>query len=200
MRSLAMDTEHPIRLQVTDDLSRSRLTTFFRLFLAIPHLIWVAVWGIAAAVAVLISWFATLLGGQTPDGLHQFIARYLRYATHVNAYFYLLADPYPGFLGDTAYPIDLVVAPPAPQRRVITAFRIILAIPVFIVANILGYLLQLLAVISWFVALFTARVPLGVRNLGAWCWKFTIQTYAYIGLLTERYPSFDGFVADGPRG
>ena len=31
--------ERPIRLVVTDDLERSRLTVFFRLFLAIPHLV-----------------------------------------------------------------------------------------------------------------------------------------------------------------
>ena len=30
---------HPIRLVVTDDLKRSRLTVFFRLLLVIPHAI-----------------------------------------------------------------------------------------------------------------------------------------------------------------
>ncbi len=35
---------HPIRLVVTDDLQRNRLTSFFRLILAIPHLIWLALW------------------------------------------------------------------------------------------------------------------------------------------------------------
>ena len=32
---------HPIHLVVTDDLSRNRLTVFFRAILVIPHLIWV---------------------------------------------------------------------------------------------------------------------------------------------------------------
>ena len=39
---------HPIRLILSDDLSRTRLTVFFRLILAIPHLIWLGLWGIAA--------------------------------------------------------------------------------------------------------------------------------------------------------
>ena len=43
-------TQHPIGLIVTDDLHRSRLTVFFRLLLALPHLIWVSLWGIVAAV------------------------------------------------------------------------------------------------------------------------------------------------------
>ena len=33
---------HPIRLVVTDDLQRNRLTSFFRLIVAIPHLVWLA--------------------------------------------------------------------------------------------------------------------------------------------------------------
>ena len=36
----------PIRLTVADDLRRSRLTTFFRLLLAIPHIVWLLLWGI----------------------------------------------------------------------------------------------------------------------------------------------------------
>ena len=41
---------HPIGLIVTDDLQRSRLTTFFRLILAIPHLVLVALWGIVVVL------------------------------------------------------------------------------------------------------------------------------------------------------
>lgn len=186
-----MQTDHPVRLEVTDDLQRNRLTSFFRLILAIPHIIWSGLWGIAAVLAVIVSWFTTLAQGQTPQGLHDFIARYMRYSTQANAYLYLVADPFPAFTPDAGYPIDLHIAPPAPQRRVITAFRIILAIPVLVVSAVLGYLIQVLAIICWFVAVFTAKVPLGVRNLSAWCLKFTAQTYAYAGLLTERYPSFD---------
>jgi Domain of unknown function (DUF4389) len=186
-----MESAHPIEMHITDDLVRSRLTTFFRFFLALPHLIWSAIWGIGAIFVVIVSWFATLAKGQTPQGLHDFLARYLRYTVHTNSYFYLVAEPFPSFTADKPYPIDVTLAPPAPQRRLITAFRLILVIPVAIVAGVLGYLTQVLAVISWFVALFTGRVPQGVRNLSAWCIKFTTQTYGYGFLLTDRYPSFD---------
>ena len=54
---------HPIRMVVEDDLARSRLTVFFRLLLAIPHLIWLTLWGIAIFLAAILSWFIVLILG-----------------------------------------------------------------------------------------------------------------------------------------
>ena len=45
--------QHPVRLSIEDDLSRSRLTVFFRLILAIPHLVWLLLWGIVAFFAAV---------------------------------------------------------------------------------------------------------------------------------------------------
>ncbi len=182
--------EHPIRLSVTDDLRRTRLTVAFRLILVVPHLIWLALWGIVVFFAVIVSWFATLFAGRTPDGLHDFIAQYLRYQTQVYGYLLFLADPYPGFMGTDPYDADLSIAPPAPQNRWTVAFRIIMAIPALIVAYIVGQLIQILAIISWVACLFTGAMPLGLRNLTAWAVRFTAQTHGYMGLLTDRYPNF----------
>ena len=181
---------HPVTLPVTDDLRRSRLTVAFRLILYIPHAIWLCLWGIAAFFAVIGLWFGALFTGRPPEGLHRFVTRYLRYMTQVSAYIGILADPYPGFMGDTEYPVDLEMAPPAPQNRLVTFFRLILAIPAFIVQYVLGILSNVLALIAWFIAVFTAKVPEGLRNLGIFCLRFTVQTYAYAAILTERYPSF----------
>jgi Domain of unknown function (DUF4389) len=41
---------YPLRLTVADDLRRSRLTVFFRLLLALPHIAWLLLWGIAAVL------------------------------------------------------------------------------------------------------------------------------------------------------
>src|SRR6185437_6516280 len=48
---------HPIGLIVDDDLKRNRLTVFFRILLAIPQLVVIALWGIAVYVVVIIAWF-----------------------------------------------------------------------------------------------------------------------------------------------
>lgn len=187
---VAVVNEHPIRLSVSDDLARNRLTVAFRLILAIPHLIWLALWGIVVFFAVIVSWFATLINGQTPDGLHDFIAQFLRYSVHVSGYLLFLADPYPGFMGTDPYPADLHINPPRPQNRWTVAFRLILAIPALIVSSVVGYLIEVLAVISWFACLFMGAMPLGLRNLTAWAVRFQAQTHGYTALLTCRYPNF----------
>jgi hypothetical protein len=185
---------HPIRLRVTDDLRRTRLTVFFRLLLAIPHLVWQALIGVVVLLTAIGNWFATLFAGRSPAGVHSFLAGYLRYTTHVTAYVWLIADPYPGFYLVNLkpdYPIDLEIDPPEVQNRWTVAFRIILAIPAFMITGVLRQLSQLLAVFSWFVALITARVPEGIRNFAAFALRYESQTYGYVLLLTQRYPSFN---------
>jgi hypothetical protein len=182
---------HPIRLVVNDDLQRNRLTVFFRLILAIPLVLWAILWGVITLLAWIANWFATLVKGQSPEGLHNFLASYLRYSTHVRAYTLLVADPYPSFTGKPGYPIDLEVDPPQPQNRLTVFFRIVLAIPALFLTNILSNLSQLLAVFSWFIALVLGRVPEGLRNFAALALRIETQTYGYVMLLTGRYPSFN---------
>jgi hypothetical protein len=183
---------HPIRLVVNDDLQRNRLTVFFRLILAIPLFLWAVLWGVIALLAYIANWFATLVMGQSPEGLHNFLATFLRYTTHVRAYTLLVADPYPPFTGKQgAYPIDLEVDPPERQNRLTVFFRGILAIPALFLSNLLSQLNQLLAIFSWFIALVTGRVPEGIRNFAALAIRIETQTYAYAMLLTSRYPSFN---------
>jgi hypothetical protein len=184
--------QHPIRLVVNDDLQRTRLTVFFRLILAIPLVLWAVLWAVVAALAYIVNWFATLFMGQSPDGLHNFLATFLRYTTHVRAYTLLVADPYPQFTGkEGTYPIDLEIDPPQRQNRWTVFFRGILAIPALFLSNLLSQLNQLLAIFSWFIALFTGRVPEGIRNFAALAIRIETQTYAYALLLTGRYPSFN---------
>lgn len=181
---------HPIQVVVTDDLKRNRLTVFFRLLLVIPHYIVLFLWSIVAEIAIIIAWFAALITGRVPTGLHNFIASWLRYTTHVYAYLGLLADPYPPFSGTQEYPVDLQIAPPEPQNRWKTFFRIILAIPALIIASVLRYLGLAVAVIGWFASLFLGRMPKGLRDTGAWTLRVDQQTYAYTSLLTDKYPQF----------
>ena len=93
-------TVQPIRLIVDDDLRRSRLTVFFRLLLALPHLIVLGLWSTLAYLIAIVNWFAILFTGRPVGGLHKLQVYYLRYFTHVDSYLNLLTDPFPGFAGE----------------------------------------------------------------------------------------------------
>jgi hypothetical protein len=199
--------ERPVHLIVRDDEVRSPVTVFFRLLLVIPHLIWLSLWGIAAFLAVILNWFATLFAGQSPDGLHNFLASYIRYAIHVGAYLFLVADPYPGFDGKPGYPVDVEISPPQPQNRWTVGFRLILVLPASLFAGTLAYvggrsgvgyfygLLGIVAFLGWFACLARSRMPRGLRDAAAYALAYSAQLDAYFFLLTDRYPDSDPLAA-----
>ena len=197
----------PVRLLVADDLGRNRVTVFFRLLLAIPHFIWFALWAIAAVFAAIANWFATLFSGAPPEGLHAFLARFIKYATHLDAYVHLVANPYPSFDGRDGYPIDLVIDPPQRQNRWTVGFRVILAIPALLLGGALagspsastgrsgsvstGGLLSVVAILAWFVILARGRQSRGLRDAAAYGVAYQAQVLCYVLVLTDRYPNSD---------
>lgn len=87
-----------LRVDVEPELDgRNRLTTFFRLILAIPQLIVVFLLTIAASVVTLISLFVVLFTGRWNDGMRDFVVGFLRWNLRVEAYLSLLTDQYPPF-------------------------------------------------------------------------------------------------------
>jgi len=181
---------HPVHL-VGDahDLRQSRVTVFFRLLLALPHLIWLVLWTIAAIVVGVLNWFATLFTGTPARAFHAFLSRYVRYGLHVYAFLYLVANPFPGFTGVAGtYPLDLVLPEPARQNRWKTGFRIVLLVPAAIVNGALGGALLVSAILTWFVSLVRGAAPWGLRNLSAYALRYGAQLNAYAWLLTDAYP------------
>lgn len=181
---------HPVHL-VGDahDLRRSRVTVFFRLLLALPHLVWLALWSVAAFVVAVLNWFGTLFSGTPPATFHAFLSRYVRYALHVSAFIYLAANPFPGFMGEPGtYPLDLELPPRARQNRWRTGFRIVLVIPAVLVNSALSSSLFVAAFLTWFVALVRGSAPWGLRNLSAYALRYSSQVNAYFLLLTDTYP------------
>jgi hypothetical protein len=185
--------DHPIGLVVDDDLRRNRLTVFFRLLLAIPQFVWLGLWGIVAYLGWIAAWVVALVTGRVPEGLHAFLARYVRATTHVYSYVLLLADPWPPFGGvPGSYPVDLRVDAPERQSRLTILFRLLLAIPALLLSYVFRIVNQLIAILGWFYCLATGRMHEGMRDLSAWMLRYEVQTYCYLGLLTGRYPSLAG--------
>ena len=181
--------EHPVRAVVTDDLERPRLTVFFRLFLAIPHFVWITLWSIAVVVVAPFAWIIAVALGRLPLVLHRFFAAYVRYATHLGAFVYMVGRRFPGFTGTAgSYGIDVDIDPPVRQHRLTVLFRLVLAIPAFVVASALGGVALVVAFLGWWYALVKARMPEGMRNLGVTCLRYSAQTTAYCLFVTARYP------------
>jgi Domain of unknown function (DUF4389) len=181
---------HPIQLVTDGDLRRSRLTTFFRLALVIPHLVWQWLWGIVVFFVLVVAWLAGLFLGRVPAALHNFIAAYTRYSMRVTAYATLSANPFPSFTTALPYPADLEIASPLPQRRLGIFFRGLLAFPALVAMYPIMFLLYCLTVGAWFVALFTGRIGEGLRDGLVLCLRYLARVNGYLYLLTNRYPSF----------
>jgi hypothetical protein len=190
--------EHPVTLGLDDDPRRSRLTVFFRILLAIPHIVWLMLWGLVVYLAGIVNWFYTLFAGRPWTPLYRFTARFVRYTTHVNAFIYLVGGPFPGFAGvPGSYPVDVdFPAEPPRQNRWKTGFRGLLAFPALFISGAINGALFVGAIGAWWYAIVTGRMPIGVRALGAWNLRYAAQTYAYLFLITDVYP----YSAPGPCG
>ena len=176
---------------------QNRLTVLVRIVLAIPHLIVLYALGIATEVVALISWFAALFTGRVPIGLADFMSGYLRWATRVYAYLFLLTDEYPPFeLGDSDYPVHVAVRP-GRLNRLAVLFRIILAIPAWLVASLLSYGLGTIAIfITWLIVLVSGTMPETLYGAIAAVVRYLTRFYGYSLLLTGTYPK--GLFGDEP--
>jgi len=192
-------TRHPVRFVVTDDLRRSRLTVFFRLLLAIPHMIWTVIWTYTMFPVIAFQWLWVICAGHMEEDVHRYIGRFVRYHVHLYAYLMLLANPWPIPNGREGYPVDLELDPPERQNRLTVIFRLILVIPAYIFMSVLNVVLYVIGFLGWFASLILGRMPQGMRDLGTYCLRFQTQTYAYMLLLTPRYPSLAGSTPEQPH-
>jgi hypothetical protein len=71
-------------------------------------------------------------------------------------------------------------------------FRLILAIPAMILVYVFRLVNQIVAFLGWFYCLFTGHMHQGMRDISLWMVRYELQTYAYLLLLTGRYPSLAG--------
>ncbi len=183
---------YPVKFEADYVEHRSRLTTFFRLLLAIPHFVLLYVYGLAAVFALLFAWFAILITGGLPEGLYEFLAGFVRYYTRVLAYVALLCDPYPPFNGsdEARYPVRMSFERLERYSRVKTLFRLILAIPIVVLRYVMNLLLEVGAFAAWFIVLVLGRMPRGLFDLMVLANSYIARSDAYLFLLTETYPPF----------
>ncbi len=87
-----------------------------------------------------------------------------------------------------AYPVSFEVDYQERRNRLTTFFRLILVIPVAIVAYVFGILATFAIVIAWFAIVITGRYPAALYSfVSSWNRYVTVVT-AYAALLTDAYP------------
>jgi len=195
---------YPVSFDVEPQTAdRKRLTTAFRLILAIPQVLIVGspgsiglgansgtgALGAVASVCAFLAWFAILFTGRYPRGLWDLVKMFMGWRANVVAYVALLRDEYPPF-GSGPYPVTFDVAYPEQSNRWSVALRLILAIPQLIVLVFVLLAWVVTVVIAWFAILITGRYPEGLYTFGVGVQRWTLRVQAYLFLMRDEYPPF----------
>lgn len=177
-----------MRVEAGETLRRRRLAVLLRIVLLVPQYLVLSLWSLLVVPSVAIAWLALLIEGRLPSWLHRFIGSFLRYQGQVTAWFDLLSSRYPDPLHTADHPFRIELPDRPRQRRLVTLFRLPLAMPALVLASALNVVLSVATVAAWFVALVLGRTTAGLQELGAFCLRYQLETQAYISLLTPAYP------------
>lgn len=203
---------YPANLEIDYPKKMNRLTTFFRIFWAIPALIVLSLLsgagsdgstndagkqmvessgGIAAGL-----FFATLLlvlfRQRYPRWWFDFALEFNRFSTRVGAYLLLLTDLYPSTVEKQSVQLDITY-PDAKKdlNRWLPLVKWFLAIPHYFVLFVLVIAVVVVTIIAWFAILFTGRYPRELFDfvVGVNRWSLRVGAYAFL-LTTDQYPPF----------
>jgi hypothetical protein len=94
------------------------------------------------------------------------------------------------------YPVHFEADYQAEQNRATTFFRIILAIPWFIVAYVYEIVALFTVFFAWVAILITGRYPEGLYKLNAGFVRYYVRTFSWIYLQTDEWPPFG--ISDDP--
>jgi hypothetical protein len=194
---------YPVQFSVEyPDRNLNRLTTGFRLIVAIPIVILAATVGshapgaaIAAAtggVLFLAPLLMIVFRQKYPRWWYDWNLELLRFSNRIGAYLALMDDRYPSTDEHQAVTLGFPY-PDAKQElnRWLPLVKWLLAIPHYIVLFFLAIAAVVAVIIAWFAILFTGRYPRGLFEfvLGVLRWGNRVTGYAFV-LVTDRYPPF----------
>jgi hypothetical protein len=149
------------------------------------------VYGIVGLVLAVAAWVALLVTGRYPRALYEWNSGILRFTARFNGFLHLTTDAWPpfGWGEEPNQPQRVSIAPRAEsQSRLKVFFRLILALPLLVVAYAIGYLLEGAAIGSWLTIVFRGYQPRWLQNAIVLALRWEIRVGAYIGLLTDVYP------------
>jgi len=202
-------TPYPVHLSIDyPDRSLNRLTTAFRIFVAIPILIVLS--AVSGSTYVTTTHQATYVasggGGllffgpllmilfrrKYPHWWFDWNLELQRFTNRVIAYILLMDDRYPSTDEQQSLHLDYVY-PDASRdlNRWLPLVKWLLVIPHLIVLLFLWIAMIVVVIIAWFAILFTGRYPRGMFDFveGVIRWGQRVVAYAFL-LVTDRYPPF----------
>ena len=184
---------YPVDLEVDNQGTYNRFLPLIKWLLALPHYIVLLFVLIGAAVAILISFFATIITGRWPRGLFDFVAGTFRWIYRVYGYVYLLTDRYPPFslAEDPDYPVRIEIPYPEHVDRWRPLVHWLLILPYALLAALLMQVAGLVAFIGIFVILFTEKLPEGFFNLITNPLRWALRASAYHAWMVTSYPPFE---------
>ena len=203
------EATYPVQFDVQyPDRDLNRLTTAFRIIVAIPILVVLGAvdggwagggWGhgreVAAGAGGLL-FFAPLLmivfRQKYPRWWFDWNRELLRFINRVGVYVALMDDRYPAT--DQQQAVTLELPYPDAERdlnRWLPLVKWLLAIPHYVVLFFLWIGAVVSIVIAWFAILFTGRYPRGLFDflVGVGRWTNRVTGYAFV-LVTDEYPPF----------
>jgi hypothetical protein len=191
------------------DRTLNRLTSFFRIFVAIPILIIIGFmtsgtltmgshnegWrtGIMATGLLFLPLVLMILfRAKYPRWWFDCNLAFTRFSNRIVAFVLLLRDEYPSTDQEQAVHLELVYPDVQNQlKRGMPLVKWFLAIPHYIVLIFLAIAALVVMVIAWFAILFTGKYPRDLFDftVGVMRWDLRVMSYAYL-LITDKYPPF----------
>jgi len=206
----AGEPDYPVRFSVEyPDRDLNRLTTAFRLIVAIPILIVAGTigghegnyaagghgWRIAGGTSGLL-FLAPLLmilfRQKYPRWWFDWNLQLMRFSARVGVYLALMDDQYPSTDEEQSVRLDFPYPDARDGRnRWLPLVKWLLAIPHFIILVFLTLAAIVSVIVAWFAILFTGRYPRGLFDFveGVFRWWNRVLGYAVV-LVTDEYPPF----------
>ncbi|HEX2359210.1 MAG TPA: DUF4389 domain-containing protein [Solirubrobacterales bacterium] len=187
------------------DRPLNRVSTFFRIFAAIPIAIVLAsvsggssgsyedssVYVAAGGILFLPPLLMLLFRKKYPLWWASWNRELLRFTNRVHTYVWLMSDKYPSTDEEQWVHLDFPDPDGEELSRGLPLVKWLLAIPHYIVLFFLFIAAVICVIIAWFAILFTGRYPESLFRFveGVLRWGLRVAAYAFI-LVTDEYPPF----------
>ena len=194
---------YPVTFAVDYPDTLNRWTTAFRIILAIPIVLVLALLGSTGAgirvlllgstgVVFLPTVLLLLIRHKYPHWWFDFAVNLVRFEARGTAYLFLLRDEYPSVDEEQAVHLDVPYPnAEADLNRWLPLVKWLLALPHYIVLAVLEIATLVVVIIAWFAILFTGKYPEGLFRfvVNVLRWNLRVAAYAFL-LTTDRYPPF----------